>query len=130
MTEVIKVIISIVSAVLAFLGTLSGVLVKLVKTAKAKKVLKALNFYIEEASKYVQEAEKYVHYTGQEKKEYVMTSLNRACMNEKIDYDANKISDIVEDIVSLTKKVNAKIKPTVSETEIKTLTDIKEKYLA
>ena len=110
MTEKIKIIVSLVSALVPLLSIVAGLVIKFAKTEKAKKLAKQLNFWTTEIGKYVVEAEKFLNYKGLEKKEFVLTRVNQACLENKVKYDTTKVSEILEEIVKITKQVNQREK--------------------
>lgn len=104
--ENIKEIITIASACLGLIATITGFLIPLVKNVKAKNKLTALNKLTTTLQAFIVDAETFTNFTGAEKKEYVMTKVNRYAMENKIPYDEQAVSDKVEEIVSLSKEVN------------------------
>ncbi len=104
--ENIKEIITIASAALGLIATITGFLIPLVKNVKAKNKLTALNKLSATLQAFIVEAEAFTNFSGAEKKEYVMTKANRYALENKIAFDADAVSDKVEEIVELSKKVN------------------------
>ena len=104
--ENIKEIITIASACLGLIATITGFLIPLVKNVKAKNKLTALNKLTTTLQAFIVDAETFTNFTGAEKKEYVMTKVNRYAMENKIPYDEQAVSDKVEEIVALSKEVN------------------------
>ncbi len=49
-----------------------------------------------------------MHYSGEEKKEYVMTKANRYAIENDIAFDEDAVSEKVEELITLSKEVNAK----------------------
>ena len=47
-------------------------------------------------------------YSGEEKKEYVMTKANRYAIENGIAFDEEAVSAKVEELISLTRQVNAR----------------------
>lgn len=58
----------------------------------------------------VKEAEAFAHYTGEEKKAYVMTKANQYALSKKIKFNATKVSNLIEEVVALSKEVNQRDK--------------------
>lgn len=58
----------------------------------------------------VKEAEKFTHYTGEEKKAYVMTLANQYAIKKGIKFNTTKVSNFIEEVVKLSKEVNARDK--------------------
>lgn len=101
-----KEIITIVSACLGLLATVTGFLIPLVKNVKAKNRLSAINKLTVTLQSLVVDAEKFADFTGAEKKEYVMTKINRYAIENKIPYDEKAVSEKIEELVALSKEVN------------------------
>lgn len=101
-----KEIITIVSACLGLLATVTGFLIPLVKNVKAKNRLSAINKLTVTLQSLVVDAEKFADFSGAEKKEYVMTKINRYAIENKIPYDEQAVSEKIEDLVALSKEVN------------------------
>ena len=62
---------------------------------------------------YIQQAESFVHYSGAEKKEYVMTKANQYAIDNGIEFDQDMVSKKIEELVTLTKEVNKREKDIV-----------------
>lgn len=104
----IEEIITIITAALGLIITITGFLIPLVKSTKAKKSLVAVNKLTGALQNMVIEAEKFVNYSGEEKKQYVMTKAYKYAVENKIPYDENAVSEKIEDLVALSKQVNVK----------------------
>lgn len=70
----------------------------------------------------IQDAEKMTHFTGAEKKEYVITKANQFAIEKGIKFDAQKVGELIEELVKLTKKVNQREK---DKTEDKVEVEVK-----
>lgn len=103
-------IIAIISACLGLIGTITGLLISLVKNVKAKNRLTTINKLTVALQAFVEDAETFVNYSGAEKKEYVMTKANRFAIDNNIPYDETAVSDIIENIVKISKSVNVREK--------------------
>lgn len=104
----IEEIITIISAALGLIITITGFWIPLIKSTKAKKSLIAVNKLTGALQNMVIEAEKFVNYSGEEKKQYVMTKAYKYAVENKIPYDENAVSEKIEDLVALSKQVNVK----------------------
>lgn len=96
-------------AITALAGLLTF-LIPFVKSAKAKKALETAKKIAESVQPCIVEAEAFVNYTGEEKKAYVMTKANNFAIANGLEFDADKISTLIDNIVELTKKVNQRDK--------------------
>lgn len=112
----IEEIITIITAALGLIITITGFLIPLVKSTKAKKSLIAVNKLTGTLQNMVIEAEKFVNYSGEEKKQYVMTKAYKYAVENKIPYDENAVSEKIEDLVALSKQVN--VKPATQPKEV------------
>lgn len=106
--ENLEIIISVAGAALGLLVTTVTFLAKFIKNAKAKKVAENIIKIGNAMIPYIQEAESYVHYSGEEKKEYVMTKANQYAIENGIAFDKQAVSAKVEELIKLTKEVNAR----------------------
>ncbi len=57
---------------------------------------------------FIEDAESFKNYSGVEKKEYVLTKINRYLLDNNINFDVNKISEKIEELIKLTNNVNIK----------------------
>lgn len=106
--ENIEEIATAVSTCIGILATISGLVIPLVKNVKAKNKLTALNKFASVLQNLISDAECFSNFTGEEKKEYVLTKANRYAIENKIDFDEEAISAKIEELIDLSKKVNAK----------------------
>lgn len=104
----IKEIATVVSTCIGIIATISGLVIPLVKNVKAKHKLTALNKFASVLQNLISDAECFTNFTGAEKKEYVLTKANRYAIENKMDFDEEAISAKIEELVDLSKKVNAK----------------------
>ena len=51
-------------------------------------------------------AEQFTNYSGEEKKEYVMTRVNQFALENKIKFDSEAVNEKIEELIGLSKKVN------------------------
>lgn len=106
--ESLEVILSLAGAALGLLVAAATFIVKFLKKSKAKKAAEQVIEIGNAILPYIEQAEKFVHYTGEEKKEYVMTKANQYALENGIEFDAEYIGDKVEELIALTKQVNSK----------------------
>ena len=99
--------ITIVSAVISLVLTIVIFAIKLTNTIKQKKTIENEQDLLDAVGPIMEIAEKLSNYTGQEKKEYVLTKVNQLAIENKVKYDETKISAKIEELISLTKNVNA-----------------------
>ncbi len=104
--ENIEIIVSIASAALGLLVTTVTFISKFVTNAKAKKAMENIVKIGNAVIPYIREAEAFAHYSGEEKKQFVMTKANRFAINNDLEFDEQAVSDKIEELVALTKQVN------------------------
>lgn len=104
--ENLEQMITVVSAGLGLIATVTGFLIPLVKNVKAKNKLTALNQLSTLLKSLIVEAEKFSNFTGEEKKEYVMTKANRHALENNIPFDESTVGDEIEKLIDLSKNVN------------------------
>lgn len=83
-------------------------IIKIVQAIRSKKQTINATLLEEAIPPLMEIAEKFQNYSGKEKKEYVMTKINQFAIENKLHFDANTISDKIEQLIKLTKEVNAK----------------------
>lgn len=104
--ENLNIILSISGTALGLLITTITFLSQFIKSAKAKKFTENLTKIGNSILPYIEEAETFLNFTGEEKKQYVMTKANQFAIDNGIKFDSVAVSSKVEELVSLTKKVN------------------------
>ena len=104
---------SLLATILGLLITLITFIKKYVSNLKAKKIieqsLKICNILLP----LIEKAEEFSSYTGQEKKEYVMTNANQFALDNGIKFNEEFISNKIEDLLSLTNQVNVNKNKTI-----------------
>lgn len=96
----IKIIISLLATTLSLLFASSLSLFKFINSKKLNKKIIDL----------IKIAKEFTNYSGIEKKEYVLTKLNQLSIDNKVNFDIEKASSKIEELISLSKNVNAKEK--------------------
>lgn len=104
--ENIQLLLPFMAPILGMLGAIILFLKKSVKNKKLKNVLEKAEEFTERIIPYIKEAEKLIHYTGEEKKNYVMTRLNQYAIENNIKFNQEEVSNRIEELVGLTKEVN------------------------
>ena len=101
-----EIILSAAGAVLGLLATALTFLVKFLKSAKAKKAAELTLSIANAVVPYIEEAEQLAHYGGAGKKEYVMNRVREYTKSIGTEFDAAAVSDKIDELVALTKRVN------------------------
>ena len=104
--ENLEIILSVAGTALGLLVTTVTFLSKFIKSAKAKKIAENIIKIGNAMIPYIEQAENYVNFSGEEKKQYVMTQANQFAIENGIAFDAEAVGEKIEELVDLTKKVN------------------------
>ena len=75
-----------------------------------KKKIKFSDF-VDHLETWICEAEEHKKYTGAEKLKYVLSEAFKFCVENHIKYDEEKITEKIESLIELSKKVNKKENP-------------------
>ena len=112
-----------VEIILSLCGTIAGLVVtavtflaKFIQNAKAKRVCEQVIKIGNAVIPYIEQAESFAHYSGEEKKEFVMTKANQYAIENDIAFNAELVSTKIEELVKLTKKVNKREKDKINST--------------
>lgn len=116
--NVIQQVVTVLSAALPFVTGFVTFLIKFIKNEKVKKALQQTVKITEALQPLIVNAEQFSHYTGQEKKEYVLTRANQFAIENNLQFDREKISDLIDGLVETTKKVNARNKDMQNQTTV------------
>lgn len=104
--ENLEIILSVAGAALGLLVTTVTFLTKFITNAKAKKAAENIIAIGNAMIPYIEQAETFVNFSGEEKKEYVLTKANRYSLEHGIAFDENAVSEKIEELIDLTKRVN------------------------
>lgn len=113
--EKLEWILSMAGTALGLLITAVTFLTKFLKSAKAKKAAEQVIKISGAILPYIEQAEQFTHYSGAEKKEYVITKANQFAIEKGIDFNAAEVSAKIEELVALTKHINARDKDKYAE---------------
>jgi len=111
--ENIEIMLSLIGTIIGLVLTVLTFVVKSIRNAKVQKGLKQAIKISNAVLPFIREAEKFASYSGAEKKAYVMIKANQFAITNRIKFDANQVSDKIEELVALTRQVN--FKPTAKE---------------
>ena len=106
--ENLELILSLAGTCVGLIIAIATVIVKYVGSTKARKTAERTIEICNAILPYIEQAETYVHYSGEEKKEYVMTKANQYAIENGIVFNKQAVSAKVEELVELTKEVNAR----------------------
>lgn len=113
--ETFKLILSIAAGALPFIITTLTYMIKFVKNKKAKKILNGVLSVTEQLQPLIVQAEKFTHYSGEEKKQYVLTRVRQFAMENNLRFDETAVSEEIDELVATTKRVNAREKDKLAE---------------
>lgn len=85
-------------------------LIKFIKNKKVKAGLQKTLQLMEAIQPLIIQAEEFVHYTGSEKKQFVMTQAHQFAIDHGMSFDREEFSQRIDELVATTKKVNARAK--------------------
>jgi hypothetical protein len=106
--EKLQILISIAGTVASLLVTSIVFIIKFIQAVKSKKKI-INNSLLEDAIAPLMEiAEKFKNYSGEEKKEYVLTKINQFALDNNLEFDESALSIKIEELIDLTKQVNYK----------------------
>lgn len=97
-------IIKMVSLGVSLLISIFGFVVAVIKEVKLKKWDQIKSVLIT----FIERAEEYTTYSGAEKKTAVLQWTKEFCDSHNINFDVDKVSNEIEELITLTKKVNNK----------------------
>lgn len=104
--EEMKLYISLIVFFLGFITSIISIVIKYTKNIKVKNNLQNMLMIIDEIIPLIIEAEEFLSYSGEEKKEYVVSRIFRKLNNCNIKIEEEKIDIIIEKLVDFTKEVN------------------------
>lgn len=105
-TENLEIMLSVVGLIL----TSVICIIKAIINGKQKRWLKDSTTLLDAVAPLMEIAEKYVNYSGEEKKQYVLTKINQLAIENGVHFNAEQISTKIEELIVLSKKVNNKNK--------------------
>lgn len=108
--ENLELIISLAGATLGLFVTTTTFLAKFIKNAKLKKAAQNTIEICNALIPYIEQAETFVNYSGEEKKEFVMTKANQYAVEHNINFNEELVSNEIEELVKLSKDVNSQEK--------------------
>jgi len=107
----LEVILSLLGTIVGLVITACTFIVKTVSNARAKHIAEQAIKIGNAVLPFIKEAEKLTSYTGAEKKEYVMTKANQFAIQHSIPFNAEEVSNKIEELITFTRHVNKKITP-------------------
>jgi hypothetical protein len=103
----LDIILSLIATIIGLSITLLTFFVKTIRNARAKRIAEQAIKIGNAILPFIREAEKFAGYSGTEKKTFVMTRVNQFTIDNHISFDEKQVSDKIEELVTLTKQINA-----------------------
>ena len=104
----LEIVLSLAGTALSLLLACATFIFKLVKNIRLRIREEGATALLNTVAPIVQTAEAFANYSGAEKKEYVLTKVNQYAIENGIDFDASAVSDKIEELVELSKRVNTR----------------------
>lgn len=101
-------VLSMIGTILGMVITILTFIIKLSKSKKVRKTAEEMLVVSNKLCEYVEIAEGFKNYTGEEKKNFVLTKMNQYSIDNNIKFDSNYIIEKLESLIETTKKVNVK----------------------
>lgn len=99
--------------IVSLIGTAAGLfiacvsfLIKMIHSIKKRKNENEQTTLLDAVAPIVELAETFTNYSGEEKKEYVLTKVNQFAIENGIKFDAELVSEKIERLIELSKQVN------------------------
>ena len=104
--ENIELFLSVIGAFLSLVVAIIICAIKFMKTIKSTQSLKDVSDILDAVGPIMEIAESFVNYTGAEKKNFVLTQVEQLASENGITIDASIVSDKIEELIQLSKKIN------------------------
>lgn len=118
-----EIIISLAGTVISLIIAVITFIAKFLKSEKAKTTAEKVVQICDEILPLIKQAEQFVNFSGQEKKEYVMTLMRKYALDNGISFDFGMLAEKIDDLVDFTKNVNVKTFVGEENTKSKTCTE-------
>ena len=125
----LQIILSLSATTFGLLVTVVGLIIRAARAARANRACEHAITVSNAVVPFIREAEKLTHYSGVEKKIYVMTKAAQFALANKITFDEELVSSRIDELVALTRQVNTKMRAKERaevEREIKAITSKKD----
>ncbi len=103
-----ELILSLAGTAFSLMVTCLIFIIRLVKTAKDRKRMQNYSFLDDAVAPLMEIAEGFTNYSGEEKKQFVLTKVNQFAIENGLKFDAEETAAKVEKLKNLTKKINTK----------------------
>lgn len=106
--ENLELILSLAGTALSLFIACVIFIAKLIRGYITKKKLKNSYVLLDAVAPLMEIAETFTNYSGEEKKEYVMTKVNQFAIENGITFNADAVTAKIEELIQLSKNVNGK----------------------
>lgn len=106
--ENLEVVLSLAGTALSLLITSLIFVVRLIKTVKENKNMQNCSYLYETVAPLMEIAENFSNYSGEEKKQFVLTKVNQFAIENGLKFNAETTAAQVEKLIELSKKINVK----------------------
>lgn len=110
MIEIIKEIKEIIAITVPLIAGIIFLIAKVNKNVKLRTLAESILTIEKVINDYIFQAEELVSFSGNDKKEWVKTKVNQYCINNNILYSEEEVSNLIESIIDISKKVNKREK--------------------
>lgn len=103
-----EVILSLAGTAASLLITCVIFVIKLAKAVKDKRNIVNRTVLDEAVAPLIEVAEKFCNYSGEEKKQFVLTKINQFAIENNLKFDVDEMSRKIERLIELSRQVNEK----------------------
>ena len=107
--ENLEIILSLAGTALSLFVASIIFISKMINGMVSKKRLRNSYILLDAVAPLMEIAETFDSYSGEEKKEYVLTKVNQFAIENNIKFDAKQIAAEIERLINLSKQVNSKV---------------------
>lgn len=105
--ENLELILSLAGTALSLFIACVIFIVKIIRGCITKKKLKNSYVLLDAVAPLMEIAETFTNYSGEEKKEYVITKVNQFALENGITFDKQAVTNKIEELIGLSKNVNS-----------------------
>lgn len=105
--ENLELILSLAGTALSLFIACVLFIVKLIRGYVTKNKLKNSYILLDAVGPLMEVAETFTNYSGEEKKEYVITKVNQFAIENNIKFDLKTVTEKIEELIALSKNVNS-----------------------
>ncbi|MBD5583539.1 MAG: hypothetical protein HDQ88_00420 [Clostridia bacterium] len=103
-----EIVLSLAGTAISLLITSIIFIARLFKAVKDKKRMQNCSFLDDAVAPLMEIAESFSNYSGEEKKQFVLTKVNQFAIENGLKFNAEATAEEVEKLINLSKKINVK----------------------